>query len=131
MSSWEQAEETIRRMTGGYITAGSGNKGQRGDVRVNGYYIEVKYTDKEDFNLQRAWFTTLEKEFTKSNLDVILCLFFGIRGYCYMLEESNMDVVEDWKYKTLKEEALPEQIYTSKYIWKQYPLDMLTELKDD
>lgn len=128
MKDWEKAEEIVRKLTGGKRTPGSGNKGQQGDVRVytSNALIEVKQTARDSMNLQQSWFATLEQYADK--MDIILVLFFELRGYPYIYS-GNSDSEESWKSKRVFESELPPVLEVNGSRWELVPLQDLRTFK--
>ena len=128
MKDWEKAEQIICSLTGGKRTPGSGNKGIKGDVRIRGVssLIECKQTAGDTMTLQYAWIKELEGFSTK--FDVVLVIFFGLRGYVYW-HVGPGEPGDPWVTRTLHEEDLPRRFTTNRSAWELDDLESLRELK--
>lgn len=127
MSDWAEAERIVQQMSGGVITPGSGNQRIKGDVRVGSHTsIEVKQTGKKKLTIQREWLEKMERE--TPNLDLILAVFFELRGYCYWLTGPHGLPDPEWRSLTVGEDNLPLYLYTKKNAWCLERLQSLREL---
>lgn len=129
MKDHQWCEKLVAKMTGGKLTPGSGNKNTKGDVRLfkEGWYIEVKSTERTVMDLQGLWLEKMLK--FRGQLDLMLVVFFQKRGYVYEHEPS-LNEVERWATKRIVERSLPEEIAYGNSVWKFHPITRLYELKD-
>lgn len=129
MKDWVQAEEIVKRLCGGRRTPGSGNKGQKGDVRLrgSGWMLEVKQTQYDWMDIEYEWLRQLENEQSKHDLAIVL--FFGLRGYVYWHVGPPVGSPPKWSTRRIKECDLPAEIETPKSRWALDGLESLRELK--
>lgn len=129
MKNWSKAEAIVKKLSGGKITIGSGNKNQRGDIRASGYCIEVKQTDLRTITLNYSWFETLEHIYSIESVEVGLCLFFYLDGHLYLMDRTRTtEAYKKWRSHRYSEPDLPDEVCTKKYVWKKYPIEELKDL---
>jgi hypothetical protein len=126
MEYWEICEKTVRNLTGGRRTPGSGNKSIKGDVIVPGYTIEVKSTIKQEINLEYNWLVKLEKEYPKTT--PLLVVFFGDGDYYIWMLNNRHDSKPDWITKKIDPDNIPETLIGVDYFWELQERDILKEL---
>lgn len=128
-ADWIAAERIVARMTGGRRTPGSGNQGIRGDITIRGsdVLIEVKQTSLDYLTLQYEWLEELE--FFSTKREVLLVIFFELRGYVYYYAGKPSENIKPWSTKRLYEDKLPEVILCLSSMWALTSLEFLRELK--
>jgi hypothetical protein len=131
--NWKQAEERVRRATGGYSPSGSGSKFKQGDVRVGDEWIlEVKHTDHPYIDIKKTWLDVLEKYCTTHSL--VLVVFVGDQGFPYFEEAYGMVKPPDWdSWSTARArpEAMPGLLFGTKRLWRLHPFDELLSIRRD
>lgn len=126
MKDFDKAESMIAKITGGKITPGSGSGSKKGDIRLEGWFIESKQTGKEKLTISKGWLQKADKQ--RGRDSAILVVFYELRGYPYFLEEYDNSEDLSWKSKTYKEDELPDFLYhsnTSRWVKREW-----TELAD-
>jgi hypothetical protein len=126
LKDWETAQELLAKMVGGKVTPGSGNGRLKGDVTKEGLVFEVKQTQKLSLSIRRKWLSKLKKQ-AKSDLPIFV-LFFQLRCYAYVLELEEHSENIEWESKLLKENELPERLYSGEKV--QWILTPWTQLRD-
>jgi len=126
LTDWELAEKQVKVLTGGRFTPASGAKKEKGDVKAEGYMLEVKQTSKKLLNFQHLWLEKLERY--KNQFDLAIVIFFELRGYVYYYQ--GVAEGSDWSTRSLKEEELPDQILSKNGLWVLEPISTLSQLKD-
>jgi len=123
----KRGEQRIKNLTGGSITPGSGNKNSKGDIILPGWMIEVKSTEKEQFNLEMAWFEKLEAN-GLGKKDLALVVNFEHISFVYLIDEKNSSEADEWRTKSISPNKLPEYVKTKNSIWKLNDESILKEL---
>jgi hypothetical protein len=130
MNDWEVAQRKVALLIGGKVTPGSGNGHQKGDVVREDTMVEVKQTSKKSLSVRKFWLLKLLREAKKAKTStVIFAVFFELRGYAYVLQTVAGHTYDtDWKSVSLKEDNLPEKIYSGPH--HQWVLTPWTTIKD-
>jgi Holliday junction resolvase len=115
MANWEKLEQRIANITGGKITPGSGNKQIKGDVIVNNYMIECKYTEKDNISIKHEWFRKLEKFRTSKDLCLVIGLGPEIFPY-FFIRTHNKNL--EWENIKVNNTNLPKEIETNNGVWE-------------
>lgn len=85
---WKNHEERVAQITGGNMTAGSGNQLHRkGDVRAKDFLVEAKQTDGAGMRVEVAWLEKISREALGDEREPALALSFDNIAH---------DVDRDW-----------------------------------
>ena len=99
MKKWRQSQQETARLLGGQEQPASGARpAYKGDVIVEGYLCEDKYTEKPYIVLQRVWLTKIMQEAVYRGVKPMLTFRIANFGKWQMVRGSltNGSVIPMW-----------------------------------
>lgn len=103
---WERAksgrrarysEQDAAKLEGGRRVTGSGSKREKGDVRVNGFRIEDKFTDASSFTITSKMLDKIEAEALQTPPGLLPQLRITMPGHKWRMVRE-----QDWLYIAAK-----------------------------